>query len=163
MTGKVMLEVRPPDVPSIRDEIEVEVAPLPESSGEESGSAKTPNINPVFVGKDDDLFQEENWDNSSVAKVVSSEESTEVYVSAENKKLNRVIKKAQRRSSDAVENVKNFYLEHIAFHAVLADLEGNGKVNVSNEGVESEDNGELKRACETVCGIMDDMFGVIVK
>jgi hypothetical protein len=103
-----------------------------------------------------------------VAKVIRSEESVEVYVSADNQRLNGLITRAQRRDTDAVDAIKDFYLEHISYYAMLAsiDLE-RARPREDREGPDSQSadpdqERELQRACDTVCGIADDVFETLV-
>lgn len=172
-----VLEVRPKGTVSLRAEIDIEVVAPPEASGS-NGQASTPNINPIFVGEGDEFYKEQNWDKSSVATVIRTDESVDIYVSSANSNLERLIRRAQRVGGESsVEGVKNFYLEHIAFHSMLASL-GYGSV----ETVDSEAEGgeevppteesrtltpeeaeaeEMKRVCETVTGVMAEMFDTI--
>ena len=106
-----------------------------------------------------------DWGEDSVAEVQQSEDEVRIFVSAENKKLNQVLARAQRRSVAVVENLKDFYLEHVSFHALLADLDRQ-KLGYVEETEGSEDSKsseqlvgrELQRACETVCGIINENF-----
>lgn len=68
-----------------------------------------------------------------------------------------------------MESIKDFYLEHIAFHALLAELSiqsnrgtnGDEESGVDGISLEKAQQKELERACETVCGIMDQTFDLI--
>jgi hypothetical protein len=82
------------------------------------------------------------------------EDSTEIYVSSENKRLAQWFTRAQRKNIEAVNAIKEFYLEHICFHALLEDF---ASTKVPPE--ESEESGdvsaswdqqELTRTCETI-------------
>ena len=93
------------------------------------------------------------------------EDSIEIYVSSENKRLAQWLARAQRRNIEAVNAIKEFYLEHICFHALLEDL---ARTKVPPEEFEessdvspSWDQQELTRTCETICGIIEQMFDLI--
>ena len=174
-----VLEIRPRGAVSVRAEMEIEVVAPPEAS-KDKGEASTPNINPRFVGEEDAFYKEQNWDKSSVATVIRTDESVDIYVSSANANLERLIRRAQRVSGESsVEGVKDFYLEHIAFHSMLASLGYSAKSVVSSgvkDGTEAlpaeESSGltpeeaeaeEMKRVCETVTGVMADMFDAIAR
>jgi len=163
--AKLTLELRPRRTASLRASLDVVVRALPEEGGTGRGATPTPNINPEWITRGDDFWIDENWDDRSVAKVVQSEDSIEVFVSAENTLLNRLITRAQRRSTEAVDAVKDFYLEHISFYAVLAELtneaeeEGEGAI----ERLEAFKAREIGRACEMLCGVMEDTFEVVTE
>jgi len=170
--AEITLELRPKGAKSLADSAGIEVVPIPEGAGTGQGDAATPNINPIFVDKDSQYWKDNGWDDSYVAKVDRGDDSIDVYVSAENKKLTKVIARAQRRGMAQVTAFKQFYLEHICFHALLADLAETDapvteEVAADAEGGDADDGGvvaeqrELMRACETICGIMESMFDLI--
>jgi len=168
-TATVTLELRPPTARTLTATANLEVIELPSDTGHEGGSSAVPNINPQWVTRDDAFWQDQNWDETAVAQVVRTEESTEVFVSAENRYFTHLLSKAQRRDTTSVNTVKDFYLEHISFHAILLDLaeERQLKANSSPSDVdpsvrESHRSSELQRACETVCGMMDEVFDLLV-
>jgi hypothetical protein len=102
-----------------------------------------------------------------VAKVVRDAESVEIFVSAANEKLGSLITRAQRRGVSAVDAIKDFYLEHIAFHAFLESTAQEATTATQesddeNGGAKPERNSELARACETICGIAEATFDVLV-
>lgn len=162
--GKITLEVRPPRAKTLSDSIDVEVVELPHTTGKDEGGAQTPNINPHWVLKGEPFWIDNGWTERSVAKVTREEDSVDIYVSADNEKLSQLIARAQRRDVAAVEVIKNFYLEHVSFFALLQDL-GRTAEKRSQVAQEEEENGDemsLRHACETVCGIVDGMFDVLV-
>lgn len=66
--------------------------------------------------------------------------------------------------------MKNFYLEHISFYALLEDIgrtnkvqtEENGEVShVTDADLKVVSDASLRHACETVCGIIEGIFEVI--
>lgn len=163
-TGKITLELRPPRSTAISDSIESEVIQLEDKGGEDGSGAQTPNIDPVLVDIDHQYFIERGWDETSVAEVESTDEKVAVFVSAANKLFKRFLARAQRHGDDAIEVIKDFYLEHIAFHAVIADID---KKNSEKEGgdpdqIEKQYSKEMTHACETVCGIMESMFDILI-
>lgn len=166
--ARITLEVRPRRAASLRATVDVEVAELPAPAGAGEGKVPTPNINPIWVSEGDAFWTQNNWSKHSVAKVVRSEDSIEVYVSVENAKLNTLIQRAQRRDATAVESVKDFYLEHLSFHAMLAALDAekrggevlHGQLDAST--LDAEQDREYQRACDTICGIAEEMFDVVV-
>ena len=168
--GNVVLEVRPSRSASLKDSITIQVADDEGGSGRSSGASQVPNITPHWVQKGDQFWKDEAWDETSVAKVVSDDESTEVYVSADNRNLNSHIERAQRKGSGTVDAIKDFYMEHVAYHAVVAHMDlttlsapDNEEVDIDPGTLEQEQEKELKRVSQTICGIMDDFFTVIAQ
>ena len=137
----------------------------PEEAGTDEGKTPTPDINTQWVSKLDPFWIENEWDEFSVARVIRDGNSVEIFVSADNKRLNRLIARGQRRNVDTVQILKDFYLEHISFHALLIDLGRDQALSVEGslgdggwEKLESEHQYELERACETLCGVMEESF-----
>lgn len=168
--GSIALEVRPDRSPSLSDSTAVKVTPFDGGTGSGGGNSQVPNINPQWVQKGDDFWNREGWDESSVAKVISDDESTEVYISADNENLNALIKRAQRRSTGTVDSIKDFYMEHVAYHAVVAHLDitetpptDEEEKGLDPSGLEQEQENELMRVSRTVCGIMEELFDVIAQ
>jgi hypothetical protein len=168
--GSIALEVRPERSASLTDAINVQVTADEGGSGSGAGQAQVPNITPHWVQKGDQFWKDEGWDETSVAKVVSDDESTEVYVSADNHNLSAHIERAQRRSTGTVDAIKDFYMEHVAYHAVIAHMDldtgpssDDEEVDIDPGSLEREQEKELKRVSQTVCGIMDDFFSVIAQ
>lgn len=165
--GEITLEVRPRRSPSLNSTVETEVVPLPTPGGTGSGQMPTPNVNPQWVTAGDAYWAEHGWNDRSVAKVERTADAIDVYVSAEHRRLNALIARAQRRETSTVDSIKDFYLEHIAFYAVLAELEQQrAQAAVEPESsdpqeAEQEQERELQRACEMLCGVMEDMFDVL--
>lgn len=163
-TGKITLEVRPPRAQSLSDSIDVEVIELPQTAGPDEGASQTPNINPHWVSEGDAFWVDNGWNRTSVAKVTREEESVDIYVSSDNDKLSQLIARAQRRDISAVDVIKNFYLEHISFFALLQDIDRTNQNRTPQLNDEDERGPEisLNHACETVCGIIDGLFDVLV-
>jgi len=169
-TAKITLELRPPKHTSLSDSIDVVMSDLPATAGGSHGDGAAPNINPIWVAKGDAFWNDNNWTKQSVAQVNQSDEGVDIYVSVDNEKLEALIARAQRKDIQAVDNVKNFYLEHISFYAMLQDLERNRTNSEHSESKSSESTEidqkvvsdySLRHACETVCGIIEGMFEVI--
>ena len=155
---------------SLSDAIDVVLSDLPATAGGNQGDGATPNINPLWVAKGDPFWNDNNWTKQSVAQVNQSDEGVDIYISVDNEKLDSLITRAQRKDTNAVDNVKNFYLEHIAFYAMLQDIERHRKNSEPSDGESSESldadpksvsEAGLRHACETVCGIIDGVFEVI--
>jgi hypothetical protein len=164
-TAHITLELRPRRAASLRAAIDAEVVALPTPAGGREGRIPTPNINPIWVEEGQPFWIEQNWNQSSVAKVIRTEDSVDIYVSADNRRLNGLITRAQRRDTATVDVVKDFYLEHIAFYAMLSELDQDRarseEAASEPQLLEQEQERELKRACETVCGIAEDLFEVL--
>lgn len=170
-TAEITLEVRPRRSTSLHGTVTAEVVPLPTPGGSGSGQVPTPNINPQWVTADDVFWTEHGWNDTSVARVERTSDSIDVYVSAEQRRLSALIARAQRRETSTVDSVKDFYLEHISFYAVLAALEQQQVQQLQEaadpeamepQEAEQEQERELHRACEMLCGVMEDMFDVVV-
>lgn len=168
--GCITLELRPPRHTSLNDAVDVIVAEVPQDAGGKQGEAQTPNINPRWVDEQHLFYKEQGWNKSSVALVNREDSSVDIFVSASNEKLEAIVARAQRRDLKAVDNVKNFYLEHIAFFALLQDIERTRKQvasknsdNPSTSLADEKDllEANLRHSCETICGIIDGIFEVI--
>ncbi len=104
-----------------------------------------------------------------MAEVSQTEDSIDIHVSIDNRRLSHLIERAQRRDMAAVDAIRNFYLEHISFYALLGHLDRQRAQNPpSGEGdtftpeeAEGEWEREMKRAAQTICGIIEDMFDVL--
>lgn len=166
--GNITLELRPPGVRSMSSNIEVTCVERNESSdGSKKGNNKTPNISIDYVNRESTYYQDNGWDENSVAGVENDQEGVIIFVSEENKNLNQLVARAQRKNDAAVQNIKSKYLEHISFHAFLLDsnkVEGieDGEEEVSPEVLERIKSVELRNASETVCGMISDFFDVII-
>ncbi len=63
----VTMEVRPRRSPSLGHNIELELVALPEDAGGDTGQARTPNLNPIWVTMQDEYWKDNGWDENSVA------------------------------------------------------------------------------------------------
>jgi hypothetical protein len=162
----ITLEVRPRRAASLRKTLEAEVVEMPTPAGTGDGRIPTPNINPIWVSEGHPFWVANSWTQRSVAKVERSQDSIEVYVNADNVKLGSLIQRAQRRDEATVDSIKDFYLEHVAFFSMLASLDSDRRgteaaSEAAAEAVAQENDRELQRACDTICGIAEDVFDVI--
>jgi len=168
-TGQIMLELRPPRQKSYSGTVNVISVENPaDSNPEGDGKNKTPNVKVDFIYKEDSFYHENNWDENSVAEVIDDQDGVIIFVSAENKNLNKLVVRAQRQNEHAVENIKNKYLEHISFYSFMLS-QNKPESFVSEEGESIADEvyqkirqSELKNASETVCGMINDFFEPII-
>lgn len=168
-TGEITLELRPPRLKSLTSSVEVLAIESPEnSSADGSGKNKSPNIQVDFVNKDSTIYQDNNWDETSVAEVANSQDGVFIFVSEENKNLTKLVAKAQKQNDLAVQNIKNKYLEHISFYAFMLDQNRPEKFlseeenTISDELYQKIKDSELRNASETVCGMINDFFELII-
>jgi hypothetical protein len=167
--GQITLELRPPGQRSIPSTVEIEIIERPENSDSgKDGKNKSPNIRVEFINEEHLYFQEHNWNELSVAGVESSQDEVVIFVSEENKNLNKLVERAQRKNDAAVQNIKNKYLEHISFHAFVLDKNSPDKIltteyeQIPTESYEKIKESELRNASETVCGMINDFFESII-
>jgi len=162
--AKITIELRPPRSTALSDVMDVLVVPPPEVGVGGQGDALTPNINPRWVQEGDAFWVDNGWTNQSVAKVSREEDAIDIFVSAGNVNLSRVLARAQRHGVEGVDAIKNFYLEHLSFYALLHDIDRLSK-NLPAASVEDQDaitDIAFRHACETVCGIIEGVFEVLV-
>lgn len=162
----VTMEIRPKRAPSLQCCTGVLVAPTPEKSGPDPGAGKAPNIETHWVHEGAPFWIDKQWTFNSVVDVVIGSDAIDVYLNADNKRLNGVLARAQRRDAVAVERIKDFYLEHLSFHAITAAFDAEKSLGALSDDQENigEDrlDAEYSRACDTVCGIIEAVFEVIV-
>lgn len=167
--GEITLELRPPSQKSLTSSIKTQIVEQPlNSDAGKDGKNKSPNIRVDFIGKDHLYYTDNDWNENSVAGVESDNDEIIIWVSEENKNLNKLVTRAQRQNEDAVQNIKNKYLEHISFYAFLLDKNSPENVLSNDDEQIPEDSYsklkeyELRNACETVCGMINDFFEIIV-
>lgn len=167
--GQITLELRPPRQKSFASTVDVEAIENPENSSPNGdGKNNTPNIEVMYVYKNDNTFQEYGWDENSVAEVVDDQDGVIIFVSAENKNLNKLVVRAQRQNEHAVENIKNKYLEHISFYAFMLNskkpenFQVEGETEISSLIYQKIRESELENASETICGMINDFFEPII-
>lgn len=172
-TATLTLELRPPREKSLSANVTVLTVKFPETADPgKQGDKSAPNINTRFVGADDPTYKTEKWTNESVAVVSIDHEGVEIWVSSANKNLEKLVARAQRRSDEAVESIKNYYLEHISFYAYMSHQAKQNKEVISDPDADGEiasdallkrmTEADLKHACETICGILTDLFDYVV-
>jgi len=168
-TGEITLELRPPRLKSLSSAIEVLAVESPEDSDADGeGKNKSPNIQVDFVNKDSNIYIDNNWDETNVAYVANDQEGIFIFVSEENKNLTKLVARAQRQNDLAVQNIKNKYLEHISFYAFVLDQNKPEKFlsedenHISDEAYQKIKEAELRNASETVCGMINDFFELII-
>lgn len=167
--GEITLDLRPIGQKSISSSIEIEIIERPENSGnDKDGKNKSPNIRVDFIGENHQFYEDNNWNEHNVAKVISDSDEVVIYVSEENKNLQKLVERAQRKNDLAVQNIKNKYLEHISFHAFVLDKNNQDKIlskdddEIPSESYEKIKEAELRNASETVCGMINDFFESII-
>jgi len=167
--GEITLDLRPIGQKSITSSISIRIIDRPEDSGNDNnGKRKSPNIRIDLIGEDHPFFKENDWNNRSVASVVSDQDEVVIYVSEENKNLQTLVERAQRKNDLAVRNIKSKYLEHISFHAFVLDKNNPAIVlsdedeEIPSESYEKIKESELRNASETVCGMINDFFESII-
>lgn len=167
--GSITLELRPPRQKSFSGSVDAIAISEPENADTGGdGKNRTPNIDVNFLYRNEAYYIERNWNEDSVASVLDDQDGILIYVSAENKNLTKLVARAQKHSEEAVANIKNKYLEHIAFHAFILNKEkspestDDEQIQISDEIIEQLRDRELRHASETICGILNDFFESIV-
>lgn len=167
--GKITLELRPPRQKSFSGLVEaIAVAESDDANAGGDGKNRTPNVVVEFVYRNDAFYIDQNWNEDSVAAVSDDQDGVFISVSAENKNLTKLVSRAQRHSEGAVANIKNKYLEHVAFHAFILNKAkspqstDDEQTQISEEIIEQLRDRELRHASETICGILNDFFESIV-
>lgn len=81
----------------------------------------------------------------------------------------KLITRAQRYNTEAVESIKNRYREHIAFCAFMISqnkiesrLNNESGQELSQENIDLIKKADLANACETIVDLIDDFFQVII-
>ncbi|MBA2871030.1 hypothetical protein HNQ85_001300 [Anoxybacillus calidus] len=164
---EVTLELRPKNAKTLSSSINVIVRDLPKVDDYPQGDlAITTNINPIWVNEGDEYWIDNNWDENSVAKVEQQEDSIDVYVSGGNKHLNMLISRARRKDEQLVSVIRDMYLEHICFHALLIQAKEVPKDIFSITDEEHEPDKlfeeELARVCETICGMINQIYELLL-
>lgn len=167
-SGQITLELRPPGKKSMTSSVEIQIIERPDTTGDDDGKNKSPNIRVDFISEEHQFYIDNHWDENNVASVESDQDEVVIYVSEENKNLQRLVERAQRKNDAAVQNIKNKYLEHISFHAFILDKNSPDKIltqdddDIPTESYEKIKESELQNASETVCGMINDFFESII-
>ena len=147
--------------------IEIEIIERPEDSGKRERQKQISNIGGDFIERNI-RFWGKRWNEHGVAIVISDQYEVVIYVSEENKNLQKLVERAQRKNDSAVQNIKNKYLEHISFHAFVLDKNNPDTVltkddeEIPSESYEKIKESELRNVSETVCGMINDFFESII-
>ncbi len=141
----------------IGDNTSLKVVPIPIKAGKGKGAVGAPNIKIMKVTKDDLFWQQEQWDEQSVSKVVIETDSITIFMSVENKNLTKLTNKALRNRKYSGDSIIETYCEHIGFYSFLAFK---SFIDNQREDVDVLNN-ELRTASESICGMIDDFFDVI--
>ncbi len=163
-SAEILLELRPKGARSLSTSIGIAVQAPPSSVGTGRGDAPTPNVNTTWIHSRDPFWIQHAWTEDSVAKVISDQGAVDIYVSAENRRLLALLRRSLRGSTALIDTISGLYLEHISFHAFLADLGA-----AENQSLDSPDSDvgeevidkELRRACETVCGMISQLYDLL--
>lgn len=170
VTAKITLEIRPPRQKSLSDAITVIAKESPENAdSSKTGDKNTPNIQIHAINENDQYYRDQGWNTTTVADVDISTESVDIFINDSNKNLTKIIGKAQRYSTQAVDSIKNRYREHIAFCAYMISqnkieerLNKDNGADISQEHVDAIKKADLENACETIVDLLTDFFQVIV-
>ena len=159
--GEITFELRPPNHKTIISSVKFKVAEFTDNSGGGTGNRQRPNINPHLLFKNDHYYTELGWNENSVCIVNEGEDEIQIFVNGENKNLLKIVERANRRGTEAVINIQNKYLEHMAFYAFVQNK--NFKDNLQLVDDSTIDLDKIKtyeqvNASETVCGMINDMF-----
>jgi len=169
-TADITLELRPKMARALSSSIQVQVVERPNVAGGDGHQSNVPNINPQWVFNGDPFWVDHDWDEKSVAEVIETEDDIQIYVSGDNERLNGLIQRAQRKGTQEVDAIKDFYLEHISFYAFLAFRNIQQVYNSQSYDTEIQGDSlieiilhkEMQAACDTVVGIMEQMFDFLL-
>ena len=164
--GEITLEIRPLNHKAISSTIRFKVVEPKEKPGGGRGKRKIPNINLQYIYKKAPVYTEWGWNSDSVANVYQDTEGITIFVNGNNKNLEKLVERASRKNKDAVDNIKNKYLEHISFYSYVQhkNYEKMGTIQTDNEehDIEKLKQYELINSSETVCGMINDVFETII-
>lgn len=167
--ASVILELRPPRQRTISATIDVVAIEAPNNSDNNtSGDKGIPNIEIISCSENDAYYKEHDWNHNSVADVATEKDAVFIYINDSNRHLTKLIERAQRHSTDAVESIKNRYKEHVAFCAFMIDqnkaadrLKQADEEALSTSQIELVKKADMENACETICGMISDFFEFI--
>jgi hypothetical protein len=167
--ASVILELRPPRQRTLSDSIEVIAAPAPNNADSNTqGDKGIPNIEIIPCSENDPYYKEHDWNYNSVADVATEKDAVFIYINDSNRHLTKLIERAQRHSTEAVESIKNRYREHISFCAFMIDqnkaeerLKQSEEETLSTNQIETIKKADMENACETICGMISDFFEFI--
>lgn len=167
--AKITLELRPPRQKTISDTVTVIAAPLPEDADDKNpGNKNAPNIEIIAVNENHPYYKDHNWNKATVAEVADDQDAVFIYINDSNQHLSKLLERAQRYSTQAVDSIKNRYREHVGFCAFMIDknkveerIQPEDGRGLSPEIVEQIKRADLENGCETVCGMITDFFDYI--
>lgn len=168
--GSITLELRPPRQKSLSDSVDViAVDPQSDADSKKAGDKNVPNINIHNINEDDAYYKDSEWTNETVADVDISSDAVDIFINDSNRHLTKLITRAQRYNTEAVESIKNRYREHIAFCAFMISqnkiesrLNNESGQELSQENIDLIKKADLANACETIVDLIDDFFQVII-
>lgn len=167
--GLIILDLRPIGQKSLSSSVEIQIIERPENSrNKDYGKNKSPSIRVDFVSEEHPYYRDNKWDENNVANVESDQDEVVIYVSEENKNLNRLVERARLKNDEAIQNIKNKYLEHISFYAFILDKNSPDKILTAEDNEIPPDSYakikevQLRNASETVCGMINDFFESII-
>jgi len=167
--ASVVLELRPPRQRTISATIEVIATQAPNNTNPNTqGDKGIPNIEIIPCSENDAYYKEHDWNYNSVADVATEKDAVFIYINDSNRHLTKLIERAQRHSTEAVESVKNRYREHISFCAFMIDqnkaeerLKQAEEETLSTNQIDLIKKADMENACETICGMISDFFEFI--
>lgn len=170
--AKITLELRPPRQKSLGSSVNVIAAEFPDDAdANKKGDKNTPNIQIHAINENDQYYKDAQWTPLTVADVDIGTEAVDIFINDSNKNLTKLIERAQQytNTTEAVDNIKNRYREHIGFCAFMISQnkieerlpKEDGK-EILQEHVEAIKKADLENACETVVGLINDFFQVII-
>ena len=169
--GNITLELRPPRQKTLSSNIEVIAVQMPEEADiNKGGNKNVPNIEIIYVTETMPFYKEHSWNYETVASVEISHDSVAIFLNDSNKNLSKLLERAQRYNVEAVESMKNHYREHVAFCAYIIHQnkieerlpKDEGK-DFSHDIINVIKQADLANASETIVGMINEFFQVIVK
>lgn len=147
--GTITALLLTPDDKALSDEVTFRLEPPPEhpTAGEQSRTrVKAPEPIPVFRGE----WPNFGWDESSVAEVREDKEGGKIYVNADNRHLERLLR-AGGYQEKGITRMRNNFVLYVAFYAWARHSETKGQEGAL-QGKEFEDYqaAELDRVAQTV-------------
>ena len=159
----ITLELRPRNQSPLIASHHVEVVLPPILPPNPEGKSKSPKINFLFINRDNKMFNNLSWDDNSVSKVIEDNNGIIIYVSEENKHLDRLVKRGMRRSEKAVDKIKNTYLEDIVFTSYMSEKKKAEEKKLGDEEYLDEIiHSRLSIFAEALCVRLSSLFEMIV-
>lgn len=126
------------------------------------------NLSVQYLFKDNPWYKENKWNENTIAEVIEDSNEFTIYVSGENKNLQKLIEKAQRVNSKGVSNIRNKYLELISYAAFINSKNNyknlfNGDYDKYSEKLDPIFQINMQNASESICNMIDDFFQPVIK